>query len=44
MTQVPSHFSGGGGAPDHDAAYLENQDGFEIEQVANSGPAFPIIT
>ncbi len=29
------------GGPDHYAAFLENQDGFEIELVADSGPAVP---
>lgn len=32
------------GGPDHYAAYLENQDGFEIELVADSAPIVPIIT
>ncbi len=32
------------GGPDHYAAYLENQDGFEIELVADSGPIVPSIT
>lgn len=32
------------GGPDQYAAYLENQDEFEIELVADSGPIVPITT
>jgi catechol 2,3-dioxygenase-like lactoylglutathione lyase family enzyme len=32
------------GGPDHYAAFLENQDGFEIELVANSESAIPTMT